>query len=296
MISQTLLVYPAIEQSMGCLIDWLLVGKGEKTNDSCGSVVGVKACEHHKEDYRLLHYRCFRPDCPVCNSAWSNREGERASERLINGSKVYKGMGVCKHIVLSPPQDYAIGLLKTVVGYKSLRNKAVKLSKKYGFRGGCMIFHPFRREGLVWCLSPHFHLVGYGYFINSDVFYEETGWVYKNKGKRKSIFGTVSYLLSHSGLGFVSGVRRFHSLTWFGVLSYNKIMVIEERVEEEHEKCVICDGLLHKYVPCFYGRDFYDDNGDWFHNDFRSWVDVGLYSHRRVVRKYALIVRGADYG
>ena len=296
-------VYPAIEQSTNLLISWILVGHGEKSYEDCGSVVGTKACPNHKKDYVLLHKRCFRPECPVCFPAWVSREAESSSERLKGVSGVYGNLGGCKHFIVSPPQDLALKMLGRVDDYRALKSMCIDLLElkrlpKWWFMDcdyrdlvgfhGCIVFHPFRQDGLIWYLSPHFHVVGYGRLPPGNVFYEWSGgWVYKNAGYRKTIFGSISYELSHAGLGFVEGKRLFHCLTWFGKFSYNKAVIEEEVKEVVYEDCKVCGEHLHKYVPAEFGSDYYVD-GVWDYKNFNSWVDCGFYAKDVVRRVYRL--------
>ena len=281
----SLTVYPALEQSTDSLVVWKLP-KWDAAGGLCGSVDGVKACNHHKEDYVFLYHRCFKPECPVCYKAWVNREAERVVERLKSAEKLYNGrLGVIKHFVVSPPQEWAVKLMNDKDGFKVLKAKCIKLLKKSGLFGGCVIFHSHRKDGLVWFYSPHFHIVGYGCLINSDIFYEKSGgWIYKNKGVRKSVFGTVSYLLTHCGLGYNSdGVRVFHCVVWFGCLSYNKIVIESETKVLVPELCSKCKEPLHRFVSCYYGGSDVDT-----YKDFDSWEDMGIYVHIKRVRRYRL--------
>ena len=153
--------------------------------------------------------------------------------------------------------------------FKSLRQKAVKILKKRGVIGGCLIFHAFRYDIVrQWYWSPHFHVLGYilggygqcrtckrkgnclkgcGGFDDRNYWegYMKDGWVVKVMGERKTAFGTAWYQLNHSS--YDQTKKRFHIATWFGVCSYRKLKVTPEK---RKELCPICQHELQdiKYV------------------------------------------------
>jgi hypothetical protein len=143
-----------------------------------------------------------------------------------------------------------------------LRERCIKLVKKNGLKGGILIFHPFRKKHMdgsecdeyqcpylhKWVEGPHFHVLGYGKLIESDRFYSDSGWVYKNMGYRRSISWTVKYLLTHCGLGYYDEDRRFHTVTWFGLISYNKVVIEREKIEYKKVPCPECEKPLHEYL------------------------------------------------
>jgi len=91
---------------------------------------------------------------------------------------------------------------------------------------------------------PHFHLIGYGWVINTNKISKE-GWVIKNKGIRDSstqVYNTVAYLLSHTGIA-----KGVHSVTWFGDLSYSAKYAFElkqQKEENDYGKCPYCSQYL----------------------------------------------------
>ena len=207
-------------------------------------------------------------------------------------------LGHQKHIVLSPLQKKAIALMESgkQSDYNILRRSGYEMAALLGIKGGAVIFHPYRlkgdiaqllkvegygtgynSKGSLWAgvhvnvlglpswkdyvnISPHFHIIGVGYFMKADDFYKASGgWTYKNKGVRsveasqdKSNFGsdlsevgrTVVYALSHSGLPNSFNVQ---SLTWFGVFSYNKVVLDSESKVKQAVHCSKCDSELHHY-------------------------------------------------
>lgn len=151
------------------------------------------------------------------------------------------------HIVASPPQDSNFDRDH----YSKLRKKATRIVKNRGLQGAASIFHPYRlhcREcdisipdyqktclkcggsNFAWVKSPHFHYIGVGWLDLEKVKrgFKRDGWVVKGFGVRKSVFWTFQYLLSHAGV-FVDKAgfdkKRFHVVTWLGVLSYHRLFV-----------------------------------------------------------------------
>jgi len=143
--------------------------------------------------------------------------------------------------------------------------------KKAGFIGGSVIFHPYReRTGTQeWYFSPHFHCLGYGWIRNTKLIYEKYGWVIKNAKLRKTVIGTALYQLSHCGVH-----ERYHSVTWFGALAYNKLRVKYPEVEKE--RCPICGEELR---PLWYfGMEKFEEEGyywlapeGWEYKPVRRW-------------------------
>lgn len=306
-------LYPALEQSKEAVLVQKVVWKLPKWGnpyENCGNIVSLIACPngHREKVPKHKFVRCFRPECPICSPAWSNRAASRIAERLIEGVKVYRSAGKkmyrARHFIFSPPQEWALKLMSSVAGYKELKECAVNIirgrhyvrkNKKTGvpgryefsgLYGGNIIFHSHRKEFVkgvpVWCLSPHFHVVGYGFYKEkSDDLYKRSGWVYKNKGVRKTLFGTISYELSHCGLGYnVAGKRVFHSPVWFGAFGNSRIVVKSVVRKYVSEKCCVCSAKLHQFdVSYCKKKDF---------SDFENLQDLGLYLRVEIRRTYML--------
>jgi len=287
------IVYPALEQSkntqslLNPIVFWKLPKWGT-ANVGCGEVSGIKACPEGDNKPKLLYKRCFRPECPVCYGSWANREASHGVERLEKGERVYYRVGKktyrVRHIVFSPPQDEALKAMISMDGFKDLRSECVRVVKKAGIHGGCVIFHSHREKLIqgvsVWFYSPHFHILGYGYLMNAKDFFDLTGWVYKNKGVRKTVSGTVFYLLTHAGLGYVDDKRVFHSVTWFGSFGYSRLVIKSETRRVVYEECEVCGSNLHRYDVDYCKKSDYSDR--------KNWQDVGFYTHVERVRSFML--------
>lgn len=230
---------------------WGLVGHG-RAYDDCGRF-GWKGCLNveghnvpHLDDNSHLgkvyvkgfKRSCDRAECPVCFEKWASRAGRRIEKRLKKWKGGYRR---AIHVTASVPSKNNTDKDLTV-DYGKLRVLAYRLMKEVGLEGAVCIFHPFRKDARGWYLSPHFHTVGYGWIRGKrDVktlergtkeVYEDTGWVIKNVGVRKTIRGTISYQLSHAGFHL-----KHSTITWFGTLSYNKFHV---QIDEDKEVCPVC--------------------------------------------------------
>lgn len=249
---------------------WSLPGHGEPYHD-CGSwrSKGCLNVEGHNqqgilEDFvgkvfvRRYKRTCLRAECPVCYEKWAGKEAGKIEHRLNAWS-----FGRVVHVVVSPPvEDYGLS-------YPDLRRKAYAVAKKSGVLGGCCIIHPFREDeySKKWFFSPHFHMLVYGWIHGSKEGYEKHGWIVRNVGVRKSVSGTALYQLSHAGIH-----EKYHTVTWFGRLSYNKLKVTPKMPEKE--VCPICHELLKELW--YYGsEDPPEVEGDyWLAPDnwvYKSW-------------------------
>ncbi len=227
---------PAIETPHSWCGDWGFKG--------CLNVDGHAGTEAHGKAFvKTFQKHCFRASCEDCASNWISRESNKSASRL----EVYqdKTGETSKHIILSPPQN-------TSKSPKELRLEAYEILKNVKAKGGCLVFHPFRkyktfdfqknRDGDYWYYAPHFHVVGFGWLEHIPENYKKSGWVVKNKGLRKSNFGTIRYILSHAGVK-----KGSHTLTWFGELSYSKLKV-PDYVNEER-LCPYCSEELGEVMP-----------------------------------------------
>jgi hypothetical protein len=244
-------------------LSWHLPGWG-KSKDDCGDYLKAISCPDHdiptvtgeKHTRGIILKHCFNPECPICYPSWAIREGNAAADRMKASERLYRGEDLdlqdARHFTFSPPQDAAVELIKTKMGYKRLKGYAVKLIKKAGLKGGVIIFHSHRVNKFKQLyLSPHFHVVAYGYIMDSPAFEKMSkGWIYKNMGKRSTLAGTLIYALDHCGLSYEKDnpKRIFHALTWFGLLSYNQVGKREVFVEEKTVPCKACENELLEYA------------------------------------------------
>jgi hypothetical protein len=181
--------------------------------------LGNKMKSAGKAYVKIQRRNCGMLTCTKCIHKVTTVKA-RSIEKRIKRWKVNRM--TIKHIILSPSQDVIEGM-----DYPEIKKKAYKLMKQCGVLGGVMIVHPFRCNDFRRYEKPglHFHVVGYGNVRGTETakITKEHRWIIKNKGKRKSVFVTLKYLLGHCGVS-----EKYKSIIWFGKLSYNKIKM--ERV------------------------------------------------------------------
>ena len=218
---------PATKEAHSWCGSWIWKG--------CLNVPGHEHTEAHgKGLVKTFQKQCFRASCEDCASSWISRESNKSASRL----EYYQNMTnqESKHIILSPPA----WLLNKPIS--EVKKEAYKILKNVNAKGGCLIVHPFRaykqiqldgKTKSVWYPRLHFHIVGFGWLDHIVENYHKSGWVVKNKGERDSNYGTIRYILSHAGIK-----KGYHTLTWFGDLSYSKLII--PKYENELNLCPYC--------------------------------------------------------
>ena len=210
----------------------------------CLNASGHAGTEAHDKGFiKTFKRQCFRSGCEKCASSWISRESNRSASRLEHYQNMTEDQS--KHIILSPP------LALRNMPISELKKEAYKILKNVNAKGGCMITHPFREERnqetlsgkTVWIPSVHFHIVGFGWLDHIAENYRRSGWIVKNKGTRDSNYGTIRYILSHAGTK-----KGYHSLTWFGDLSYSKLKMPD--YENESNLCPYCSEKMVTVLPC----------------------------------------------
>jgi hypothetical protein len=272
------------------------VGRNVKSSEFCGRWVSFLVCknvEGHKGIslagtdctgkvvVRHNHMWCTKSSCPVCFiRGWSVREARSIAGRFVEADK--RGFGKVEHIMVSVP------IVDRDLPESVLRVKARRALFDRGVIGGCMIFHGFRvdrdRHVLAW--GAHYHVLGYieggyccrdckkscvgcsGFEARTRREFEKDGCIVKVLDERKTIFGTAWYQLNHATIRI--GIKRFQSVTWFGVCSYRKFK--SEKVKSENlcpacgedmvrsvyvgQRHIVKDIGSSEYVPLFVDDEF----------------------------------------
>jgi len=232
--------------------------------------------EHDGKIYLKQYQRgCFRKICEKCYPRWLCRQANRATRRIETYKKKSKKEPF--HIILSlPVYDYGLSL-------KGMRKKARLILKEIDCIGGAIIFHPFRIKKLNLYWSPHFHVIGFG-LVKAKIpqAYRKFHWYIKDKGARKSIFGTFHYNLDHCGIK--NGVQ---ALVWFGDLSYSKLKLEKEPDSSVCPACgrklveIYYDGI-HPVVPPDQNFEGFVDPFDWYEVETVSeseWTKQDRYDY-----------------
>ena len=233
---------------------WKLPGT-ELKNDSCGlwKTVGCDNVWGHPKNKKFIKHSkisCFRAKCEYCwLEKWLARESSRATQKIENYIQVFKHLQFARspnlqrkylnpiHVIVSPSWN------DKFKSFDYLKNKVRKLINQAGIEGGMMIYHPFSLDKKTgqWIVRPHFHILGFGWVVNTKKISDSEGWVIKNKGLRNSLHSTIYYQLSHAGVS--DGV---HAITWFGSLGYRAKYSSYFKVEdgEDHGFCDYCHCML----------------------------------------------------
>ena len=255
--------------------NYVPVGRGVKSSNLCGLWVGVSVCknvEGHngvsvggvdctgKVVARHNHLWCHKSSCPACFiRGWSVRGARSIDGRMIEGGK--RGFGKVEHVTVS------VAVADRDLPESVMRKKCRDALFDRGVTGGCMIFHGYRiddyRSVLVW--SPHYHSESFiegGFDVCRDCVharedcadcsgfkgrevrgYAKDGILVKVHPERKTVFGTAHYLLNHATIRV--GIKRFQSVTWFGLCGYRCFGSDEPRVENH---CPVCEDEMVKSV------------------------------------------------
>jgi len=279
------------------------VGRGAKSSSACGMWVGVSTCknvEGHngvsvggvdctgKIVVRHNHLWCHNPKCCTCFiRGWSVRGARSIEGRLAEGVK--RGFGKVEHVMVS------VAIADRNLPEPIMRKRCRDALTDRGVTGGEMTFHGYRIDDVrnVLVFSPHYHAECFiggikGGFdrcrdcvhVREDCAecsgfkgrevrgYAKDGILVKVERERKTIFGTAHYLLNHATLQI--GIKRFHSVTWFGLCAcrcYESLKSKSESVcpacEEEMVKSVhvgkrqlVKDIGNANYVPWFVDDEF----------------------------------------
>jgi len=211
----------------------------------CLNVPGHEHTEAKGKGFvKTFKKQCFRASCEECASSWISRESNKSTSRLEHYQNLTNEKS--KHIILSPPA----WLLNVPIS--ELRKEAYKILKNVNAKGGCLIAHPFRAykqtqlDGQIksiWYPRIHFHVVGFGWLDHIVENYKKSGWVVKDKGVRESNYGTIRYILSHAGIK-----KGYHTLTWFGDLSYSKLSM--PKYENVANLCPYCSEKMVRVLTC----------------------------------------------
>jgi len=221
---------------------WILPGQGVAYS-TCGTY-HVKGCLVHNPGYfKKIKDNCARAECPEDYRTWMIKATKAIVKRVEKGEPRQYRKPI--HVTISPPRKDWIKF-EDKENYLKQRRKTIRLAKKAGIMGGCLIFHPYRenKPKKRWYWSPHFHILGYGWIIGSGRIFKSSGWIVKNLRVRKNVGATAYYQLSHAG---VKGGH--HVVSWFGSLSWRALRVPREKAEPE--TCPMCGSRLRRVI--YYG-------------------------------------------
>ncbi len=186
--------------------------------EGCLNVAGHQKLGKGRRPYvKQFQRSCYRGRCKTCYRKWIARESNKATRRIETYSQISHKKPI--HVLLSVP------LNQYHSSFEILRKRRNEITKRIGLDGSLVIFHPFRFRNKTreFYYAPHFHIVGFGQIRRITETFSRYGWFIKYLGVRKSIFQTVSYLMSHCGIK-----KGSHTVTWVGTLSYSKLKIEKE--------------------------------------------------------------------
>lgn len=247
-------------------ITWSLPGGGVK-GLRCGEVYFLGCLRTDNPGHDGLAYvrpmisSCDKRECPTDWQSWLNKRTQEATKRILFGMSEYHKK-VALHVVVSPPQD---SLFYTLADYRRLRSKAIAALKYVGYKGGTLVFHPWRcrnfngspiggarlqTDGIaIW--SPHFHAIVLGWNENTAALYRDTGWLVMRKSVLRSesqIAAKLRYILHHCGCGEaeekVGRTGYVHALTWYGSMDYRSLKMPLEL--DEIFPCPLCQAPMYR--------------------------------------------------
>jgi hypothetical protein len=234
-------------------LEFILPGQGQPY-EWCGQWYWIGHFKKDKLHWVRVKRSCHRFECPVCWHDWQKREARAGARRLNSYSIDFRRRMV--HYVLSPPGDVPHKLRE----FRRNRQEAYRIAKSRGIRGGIIIYHEracryydekVYTESHSGFHGSHWHIIGDGWLHSVAELYKKDGWIVKNLRirRRGGVFHTLTYLLDHCLRAFSTGAKgidchiakvRIHTVTWFGVLSYNKLK-IEKEIGPKLVYCPICE-------------------------------------------------------
>lgn len=249
----------------------------------CYPIWAAKSGERAKE--RIMGYSDLNDQ--MIGSSQQDLNGDS-----ISGIPGFVHPGKTKHFTFSPPQEWAIEKMKTASGVRSLRRELYRVLSIAGIGAAACVIHPWRattqarreyrnkkRKGGqstnhgLWhwlirtgryqfsCyvyLSPHFHVIGIGYAMRSDEFYQVTkvkkreGWIYKNIRTLYSeddVSNVLFYVLGHTAVIYDHKTGgSLNSITYYGDISYHSMGHNLVHREYLNVECPDCCGNVNEWV------------------------------------------------
>lgn len=150
-----------------------------------------------------------------------------------------------------------------------------------------------RKYKFDWFWGPHFHVIGFAYFMNAKAFKDRSSWIYvkvpERDGEERVIYSTVKYILSHA-TAIVYRHTDYHGqekerqykrvYNYYGLVSNAKGSFLEE-IEEEDRVCPVCQkagrsSYLHEFHIITIGEEERPDRGS----------DLGVHRQLKVHRSW----------
>ena len=260
------------------LENWVIAGSGnyeKTTNDgryrsNCNTYRDSITCESHKiKGLKVRFNHCNKLDCTSCFIHASSERARKINNKILKLQREARNRGIKTgnviYLVLSPKPEFVLSQLKDYESIKRLRRKIFIMLKKAGIFAGVMInqLHSIKckkcgkpeetcdckDKQLIKALNIHFHILGYGYLINSEEFRKENnGWMYVNLGRREDAYNTIFYILTRVSIWRKEDGKLNPAYQMFGWLKSNKFVPISQRIVYRKDKCPICKKARKKIL------------------------------------------------
>lgn len=258
------------------LIRWTVAGRGTLRHDP-KFVSKILSCENDIGHYlKVIPHHCGKLSCPTCSPYEISYNSTKTAIKLMTGAKYAERNNradrVLQHITISPPQGLYFKFL-TIDGFQEMKKYAVKVASDAGIKGGLIIFHPYRQNGINddddipddytptasndgnkhhARFAPHFHVLGFGWLKPASREFMEShkGWLFKaiRTGKNRiktitDVIGVINYLMSHAGLiseDSHAKMPRMKVISWIGLCNSHVLTYIcDEKIGTEQlcEEC-----------------------------------------------------------
>ncbi len=216
--------------------------------DKCGSLRFFFGSRDKTGEIIVAPYYCHKITCRVCGMNASYRAAERMGLRLL----ALRGCGWTAIRFLS--MNINMKLVKfqflpdeSIFKWKKRVQKIiVSDAKESGLVGFFVILHAdrikeikyhgkFSYDSRNW--SPHFHLIGIGRMLQSDLFFEkyhynytmQSSFYFDNKIEiSEQLVGRIAYRMNHSSTSFNPSGRLSNSYAGYGLLANCMIKTISE--------------------------------------------------------------------
>lgn len=226
---------------------------GGLPRDNCGKFKSRRArCSSGRPECDVVHFKdgCWDYECPIDYKRVCAREAKRITEKIkgIRTSYANKGvssLGRVYHDVFGVPESL-YPMFNTRQGLDEIYRVLKRNFKLMGIVGAVVIPHRHRKthgNDDSW----HFHclvVLPRGQQLTTKEFEEKTGWTYINLGKRKSVFGTAFYQLTHADVpNYIKEdgkLGRLQMVRYFGIFGNHASKKELKEIVTEPCKCSVC--------------------------------------------------------
>lgn len=227
-------------------------------------------CENHKlKSIEITYNRCGKLDCKTCYTSTASKQAIKINEKTREFKRLaennYVRVGRVIHLTVSPKKALITSKLRSYDMFLKFRKSAYKMLKLSGIHSGFIFTHVWSitcrdcgkdesectcvGDNLYWEISPHFHIIGYGYLLNTTEFkalYKD--WIVRNFGRRDDAYETALYLLTHCAIWRKPNGKLKPAYEPFGELHPKRFKTISSKVVSVPKKCPRCKSVMKQIV------------------------------------------------